>query len=95
MAVSVWPLRQGLPMVSVMTTPTLTPRRVASALPQLPGRAVGVVRQQHHGARRGVGAVHPGGGQHQSVPGLDDPGLAAPGHHPDRLGVDRRLPVAP
>ena len=31
-AVSVWPVRHGRPMVSVMITPTLTPRRSPSAL---------------------------------------------------------------
>src|SRR5262249_51524585 len=37
--------------------------------------------------------VHPRGGEHQAVPGLDDPGVAAAGDDPDGLGVDGRAAV--
>ncbi len=60
---------------------------------QPPGRVVRVAGQQHDRAGRGIGFVHPGGGQDQAVPGLRDPGRPAAGDHPDRLGVDGRLPV--
>ncbi len=65
------------------------------ARPQPPGRAVRVLRQQHHGAGRGVGGVHPGRRQDQAVPVGHDPGRAAPGHDPHGLGVDgaSRSPV--
>ena len=94
-AASVCPARQGRPSVSVTMTPTLRAEPVAQGLAQPAGRAVGVLRQQHHRPRRGVGVVHAGGGEHQAVPGLHDPGVAAARHHPDRLRVDRLLPAGP
>ena len=60
--------------------------------------ARGVVRirgQQGHRAGGRVGVVHPGRGEHQAMVGLHDAGRAAPRHHPDRLRVDRLVPVGP
>ena len=61
-------------------------------LAQPPGRLVGIGGQQHHGARRGVGLIHAGGGENQAVPGLGDGRAAAPRDHPHRLGIDRLIP---
>ena len=61
-----------------------------------PARGVVRVRgQQGHRAGGRVGVVHPGRGEHQAVVGLHDAGRAAPRHHPDRLRVDRLVPVGP
>jgi len=58
-------------------------------------RLVRVRGQQRHRARGGVGVVHPGRGEHQTMLGLHDPGRAAPRHHPDRLRIDRLVPIGP
>ncbi len=75
--------------------PDADPAALAQRLAQPPRRAVRVLGQQHHRARRGVRVVHARGREHQAVPGLHDAGLAPPRHHPDRLGVDGLLPVRP
>ena len=59
------------------------------------GRGVGVDREQHQGAGRSVARVDAGRGQHQAVPGLDDPQRPAARDGADRLGVDRGLAARP
>lgn len=73
--------------------PDVDAERVPQPLAERPRRRVRVLGQQQHRARRGVGRVDPGRGHDQPLPVLDDPQRPAPGHHPDRLGVDRGLPV--
>ena len=75
--------------------PKAEAQAVLEALAQSARRTVGVLGEQHHGARRGVGGVHAGRREDQSVPGLRDRGLAAAGHHADRLRVDGVLPAGP
>lgn len=65
----------------------------AQARPQGACRGVRVLRQQQHRSRGGVGGVHPSRCHHQALPVLHDPQGAAPGHHPHRLPVDRRLAI--
>ncbi len=60
-------------------------------LAEPPGRLVGILGQQDHGSGGRVGLVHPGRGQHETVPGLHDRGGAAPGYHPCRLRLDGLL----
>ena len=67
------------------------PEPGAQRLAQPPGGLVRVLGKQHHRAWGSVGRVHPGGGEHEPLPGLRDRRLAAPGHHPDRLRGDRVL----
>ena len=59
-ATSVWPLRHARPMVSVMTTPTVTPRR--SRMPRRRGTPVGIDGQQSQFVSADVGPVHAGRG---------------------------------
>ena len=75
-AASVCPMRHGRPMRVGDDDADADAAPLAERLAQPPRRAVRVLGQQHHRARSGVGAVHPGGRQHQAVPGLDDPGPA-------------------
>ena len=66
MAASVWPLRQARPIVSVITTPTVTPSELAQAGAQRGGAAVGIDGQQRQFGRADVGAVDAGGGLDQA-----------------------------
>ena len=65
---------------------------VVQRLAEPPGGLVRVLGQQDDGPRGGVGLIHAGRRQHQSVPGLRDGGGAAPGDHPHCLGLDGLLP---
>ncbi len=79
------------PSVSVTMTPILAPSRSRRALRSLRAEPSGSSGSRATVPGRGVGVVHPGGGEHQAVPGLHDPGVAAARHHPDRFRVDRLL----
>ena len=64
-AASVWPLRHARPMVSVTTTPTVTPSRSRSPVAQRRGAGVGIDGQQRQFGCADVGSVYAGGGLHQ------------------------------
>ncbi len=92
MAMSVCPVRQARPAVSVTTTPTLAPLALGDRAAQRPGAPVRVERQEQHAAPRDVGRVDAGRGQGEPEPGAHDRGRSAPRHHPGarlgQLGLD-------
>src|SRR5262249_42520061 len=59
--------------------------QVTDRLAQPPRRSVGVLREQNHRARRGVGPVDAGGREDQALLCLGDRGRAPPGNPPDSL----------
>ena len=84
MATSVSPLRQGRPKVSVTTHADVDAQRVPQPVADPPRGGVGVLGQQQHGARGGVGGVDPGRGHHEALPVLDDPQRARAARPPAR-----------
>ena len=90
-AASASPSRQGRPKRVADHDRRRRRRAARAARPAAAARdRVRVDRQQHDRPRVGVAGVDPGRGQHEAVPGLDDPGGAAAGDDPHRLA--RRSP---
>ena len=93
MAMSVWPVRQARPAVSVTTTPTLAPVRSATARRSARALPSGSSGRSSTLPRRDVGGVDAGRGQGEPEPGPHDRGRSTPRHDPGarlgQLGLDR------
>ena len=76
------PRRQARPKLSLMITPSRTPKRACRCAAQTPPRCVGILRQQQHAlaavVRSDVGLVDPGIGHDESQPMLDDEHVRPP-----------------
>jgi hypothetical protein len=59
---------------------------LAQRRPERAGRGVGVLGEQHEPLAVHIGGVDPGGGHHEAVVGLHDPGLATGRHLARGLG---------